>query len=312
MRNATRTALAALLLGILGAAGCSPSGGTTPAPPLPRPFDGVLSYDQRERQALHTADERLVTDCMRRRGLRYQPQALATGGTDPQDINPYGLLTAAQARRDGYGITSARLAARPPDDPNRDRAREPRWSRALLGTKKHEVRLRLPGGVEYFYNSDACVTQARQALYGADYDRLDSTYEVLSNEVVTAVRKDPRYLSAQHRWAQCMGAAGVAAKTLDDPRALVEQRLKRAGSRPARLHDAARYELTVSAKDADCQRTTGLAHTVAETQTDAEATVKGASLADLARLREMRATAVHRATAPSTPADTPSTHADTH
>lgn len=304
MRNGTRTALAALLLGILGAAGCTQSGGTTPDPPLPRPFDGVLSYDQRERQALHTADERLVADCMRRRGLRYTPQPLATGGTDPQDVNPYGLLTSVQARRDGYGITSAWLAVRPPDDPNRDRAREPRWSRALLGTKSHEVRIHLPGGAEFFYNSDACVTQARQALYGADYDRLSSTYQVLSNQVVTAVRKNPRYLRAQHQWALCMRAAGVAAKSLDDPRDLVEQRLRRAAAQPARLRDVAGYELKVSGQDADCQRTTGLAHTVAEAQAHAETTVAGVRTADLARLHDLRSAAVRRATAPPTPGGT--------
>ncbi|MFI2641946.1 hypothetical protein [Streptomyces sp. NPDC018610] len=304
MTNGTRTALAALLLGILGAAGCARSGGTTPDPALPRPFDGVLSYDQGERQALHTAEERLVADCMRRRGLRYEPQPLATGGTDPQDVNPYGLLTTAQARRDGYGITSARLAPRPPDDPNRSRARERRWSDALLGTKSHEVRLRLPGGVEFFYNGDACVTRARQALYGADYDRLFNTYQVLSNQVVTAVRKDPRYLSAQHEWALCMRAADITAASPDDPRGAVEQRLGRAAAQPARLHDVAGYELKLSGQDADCQRTTGLPRAVAEAQADAESSVAGSRTADLARLRDLKSAAVRRATAPPTPSAT--------
>jgi hypothetical protein len=298
MRNGTRTALAALLLGVLGAAGCTQSGGTTPDPVLPRPFDSAPSYNQRERQALHTTDERLVADCMRRRGLSYEPQPLATGGTDPQDVNPYGLLTTTQTRQDGYGITSARLTARPLDDPNRDRAREPRWSRALLGTKSHEVRIRLPGGAEFFYNSDACVTQAREALYGADYDRLSSMYQVLSNQVVTAVHKDPRYLRAQRRWALCMRAAGVAATSLDDPRSFVEQRLKRATAQSSRLHDVARYELKVSGRDADCQQTTGLTRTVAEAQAHAETTVPGVRTTDLARLRDLRSAAVRRATTP--------------
>ncbi|MEV0226135.1 hypothetical protein [Streptomyces sp. NPDC050704] len=300
MRNATRTALAALFLGVLGAAGCTQSGGTTPDPVLPRPFDGALSYDQRERQVLHTADERLVADCMRRRGLSYEPQPLATGGTDPQDVNPYGLLTTTQARQDGYGITSARLAARPLADPNRDRARDPGWSRALLGTKSHEVRISLPGGTEFFYNSDACVTQARQALYGADYDRLSSKYQVLSNQVITAVRNDPRYQSAQRRWAQCMRAAGVTATSLDDPRSFVEQRLKRADSQSRQLHDVARYELKVAGQDADCQRTTGLPRTVAEAQAHAETTGAGVRTTDLRRLRGLRAAAIRRATAPPT------------
>ncbi|WP_405817107.1 hypothetical protein OG241_21235 [Streptomyces sp. NBC_01390] len=302
MRNGTRKALAALLfgvVGVLGAAGCTQSGGTTPDPALPRPFAKALFYDQQERQVLHTADERLVADCMRRRGLHYDPQPLATGGTDPQDVNPYGLLTVTQARQDGYGITSARLAARPLDT-NGDHAREPRWSHALLGTKSHEVRLHLPGGVEFLYNSDACVTQARQTLYGADYDRLSSRYQVLSNQVVTAVLKDPRYLRAQHRWAVCMRAAGLAVTTSDDPRGLVEQRLERAtGARPAQPHDVARYELKVAGQDADCQRTTDLPHTVTEAQSRAETAVAGAHPTDLSRLTELRSAAVERATAPS-------------
>ncbi|WP_371660240.1 hypothetical protein [Streptomyces sp. NBC_00280] len=299
MRNGTRTALAALLLGVLGAAGCTQSGGTTPDPVLPRPFGNALSYDQRERQALHTADERLVADCMRRRGLSYEPQPLATGGTDAQDVNPYGLLTTDQARRDGYGITSARLAARPLGDPNRDRAREPGWSRALLGTKSHEVRIHLPGGAEFFYNSDACVTQAREALYGADYDRLSSLYQVLSNQVITAVFKDPSFLRAQHRWALCMRSAGVAVTSTDDPRGLVEQRIERVTARSGQLHDVARYELKVSGQDAGCQRTTGLARAVAKAQAHAETAVAGARKTDLTRLRDLRSTAVHRATATS-------------
>lgn len=310
MRNGTRTALAALLLGILGAAGCTQSGGTTPDPVLPRPFANALFYDQQERQVLHTADERLVADCMRRRGLRYEPQPLATGGTDPQDVNPYGLLTTSQARQDGYGITSARLAARPLDT-NRDRAREPGWSRALLGTKSHEVRVHLPGGVEFLYNSDACVTQARQALYGADYDRLSSRYQVLSNQVITAVLKDPRYLRAQHRWALCMRAAGLAVKSPDDPRGLVEQRLERAtatatgasasagaGARSGQPHEVAGYELKVAGQDADCQRTTDLPRTVTEAQSRAETAVAGTHPTDLSHLTALRSAAVKRATTP--------------
>jgi len=295
MKDGTRAVLAVLLLGLLGVAGCADSGDTAPEEALPRPFGDALHYDRHERDALHTANEQFIAGCMRQRGFAYEPQRLATGGADPQDANPYGLLIVEQARQDGYGMTSARLNTRIPDDPNKERSRRPRWRQALLGTKKHEVRVRLPGKVEFFYNSDACLTKAREKLYGADYERLHNTYQVLSNQVITTVRKAPGYLRAQERWASCMREAGIRVRTLDDPRTLVDGRLRRAAADPEKLHGVAGYELELSAKDADCQRKTGLARTIAEAQGRAEESVAGARHSDLVRLRELRSAAVHRA-----------------
>ena len=295
MRNRINAACATLLLGILGVAGCTTSGGTPSEPVLPRPFGGALSYGPHERQALHTANERLIADCMRRRGHVYEPEGLATGRPDPQDGNPYGLLTTEQARQDGYGITSARLNTRMPRDPNKARAGEREWREALLGTETHQVHVRLPGKQEFFYNADACLTEARDKLYGADYERLYNTYQVLAMQVVSAVHKDSRYLRAQHRWSGCMRHAGVRAGTLDDPRTSVDHRLRRAAADRGELRVVARHELRLSEQDADCQRKTGLARTGTEAQHRAEKTVAGDRRSGLVRLRALRDAAVRRA-----------------
>lgn len=297
MRNRINAACATLLLGILGAAGCANSGGTPSEPVLPRPFGGALSYGPHERAALHAANERLIADCMRRRGHVYKPEGLATGRTDPQDRNPYGLLTTEQARQDGYGITSARLNTRMPRDPNKARSGEREWREALLGTTAHRVHVRLPGKQEFFYNTDACLTEAREKLYGADYERLYNTYQVLANQVVSAVHEDPRYRRAQHRWSGCMRHAGVrAAGTLDDPRTSVGDRLRRAAADRGELRAVARHELTLSRQDAGCQAKTDLARTVTEAQKRAEKAVAGDRRSGLVRLRALRDAAVRRAT----------------
>ncbi|MFI0815250.1 hypothetical protein ACH4TX_03960 [Streptomyces sp. NPDC021098] len=296
MRNRINAACATLLLGILGAAGCANSGGTPSEPVLPRPFGGVLAYGQYERQALHAANERLIADCMRRRGHVYEPEGLATGRPDPEDGNPYWLLTTEQARQDGYGITSSRLNTRMPRDPNKARSGEREWREALLGTTAHRVHVRLPGRQEFFYNADACLTKARDTLYGADYERLYNTYQVLAMQVVSAVHKDSRYLKAQRRWSGCMRDAGVRAGTLDDPRSSVDQRLRRAAADQGELRAVARHELKLSRQDASCQRKTGLARTVTEAQKRAEKAVAGDRRSGLVRLRTLRDAAVRRAT----------------
>nr|WP_223184110.1 hypothetical protein [Streptomyces sp. CBMA291] len=277
-----------------------------------RPFGGVLTYTPAQRAALHAAEENLVSVCMRRRGFDYDPEGLATGGTDPDDRSPYGLLTTSQALQDGYGITSAALLTHRPKDPNRVRSRQKGWQEALLGTPAHKVTVSLPGGQKYFYNSDSCVSSARGHLYGSGYERLYNLFQVLANDVISTVRTDADYQRVQGRWAACMAGAGERVAVLDDPRDQVDRRLRTALQAHQDLRPVAEFELELSRRDARCQRTVRLDAAVKGAQQRAERTKDGTYHDDLSRLRAMRAEALRRSQKPSSssatiarPSDTP-------
>ncbi len=293
--------LAALLLG-LGAAGCDASGSTTQsaAPQAqPRPFHGVTYYDPRQRLLLHTMEETSIASCMRARGFVYRPQPLSDSD-HTADANPYGLLTLQQARNDGFGITSSALDARPFVDANAAEDGSAAWKAALDGTTAHRVYLTMPGHRQFFYNADACATRAVVELYGAQYYRLFNTLQILSNQVVTTVQADPRFLAAQRRWQACMSAAGQPAGSLSDPLSSVSARLRPAlaSHDPARIHTMVGFELNLAEADAECQATAGLADSVAASQQDAERAAITSHAGDLAELQALQ----RRALATGTPA----------
>ncbi|MCX4744110.1 hypothetical protein OG455_01040 [Kitasatospora sp. NBC_01287] len=293
--------IAAVLLAVgLGAAGCAPAGGTAADPAQPAPFGNVVAGDPATLPALHRAYEQDTAACMLGRGYTYHPEPLSTQDSKPPR-NPYGLLTATEAGADGYGLTSGALAA-PPADPNQARSTDSGWRTALLGTAAHQVTVQVPGGQAFFYNSDACLTTAEDQLYGPDYQRLHNTFQVLTNQVLTAVQQDPRYLAAQRDWAACMGRAGVAVKELADAPALVGDRLGQAGQDPAAVRAVGLDELRTARTDAGCQRSSALAAAVAAAQPGAERATLGTHAADLDRLRALTGAAVARATTGNAPA----------
>ncbi len=283
---------AGLLLGLC-AAGCQASGGAGQAAPDPRPFDGITYYTARERTVLHTAEETRVTACMRDRGFSYHPQPLAPG-SHIADANPYRLLSPAQARTDGFGLTSSRLNAGTAAfvDHNAKAATVPGWQEALLGTDSHRTNVRLPDGQEFFYNSDSCVSHARAQLYGPGYERLYNTFQVLANQVIIKVEADARFRSAQGAWRTCMRAAGQSSRALEDPPQAIDTQLGRAGSDSAKLRKVITDERRLAMVDASCQRKAGLADVVSTVQRGVEKTVLRGHTADAATLRRLRTQAV--------------------
>jgi hypothetical protein len=293
----TRRLTGAVLLLTLGVAGCTSAGHARPEPAAPRPFHGVTYYDPGLRAALHTAEERLIADCMRGKGFTYRPQPLPTG-RNRLDVNPYLLLTDEEARQDGFGETGSVLRARrTAADGNARQESDARWKAALLGTEKHRVYVRLPGKLEYFYNTDSCVSAADTGLYGPDYQRLYNTFQVLAGRVVDRVTGDARYRAALRRWQSCMHDAGQDVRSLDEPPASIRRQVQRAGTDPAALRTVAGRELKSARADARCQRQAGLFDAVAGAQGEAERAVlrtAGAG-ADLTRLRGLRRRAAARA-----------------
>ncbi|MFD7451843.1 hypothetical protein [Kitasatospora sp. NPDC059827] len=299
MKTRTTLALAAVLLGI-GAAGCSSSGGTTPPGALPRPFGGVTHYDEQQRAALHDAEEALVTGCMRERGFAYRSQALATGD-HRVDANPYGLLDGDQAADDGFGVISTALNLKQAADPNQDHDADQAWKAALLGTDAHRVTVDLPDHQQFYYNSDSCLTQAGDTLYGPDYFRLFNTFQVLGNKVVGGVQADGRYTAAEGRWRDCMSSAHQSAAHLADPVAEIDRRVKQDGGDPAKTHALIGDELTLAKTSARCQDQARLAATVEQIQSDVEKTVIGTDQPLLDQLRGLRRQALTRASHPTPP-----------
>ncbi|MCB5164466.1 hypothetical protein LG634_06400 [Streptomyces bambusae] len=298
--------LGALLLGTgvgagagLGAAGFPPSAASGPerAAPLPRPFGGVTAPAAgRAAAALHAENEKLVADCMRRRGFTYRPEPSGPGA-ERAEPNPYGLLGPAEAAADGYGVTGAALSAGELPDPNREPAADPKWHAALVGTEAHEEGVRMPDGSEFLLRSDACAVRADRTQYGPDHLRLSATFAVLGNRVVDEVEKDPRYLRAREHWSACMTEAGHPARELADPVTAIGEALDAAGADPGRVHAVAGRELEVARADARCQSRADLAAAVGAAQADAEQRVIGRHAGDLARLRDMNARALAAALA---------------
>lgn len=297
--------MSAVLLLALGVAGCTSAGHAQPEPTAPRPFQAVTYYDPGQRATLHTAEEQRITACMRAKGFAYSPRPLPVG-PNRLDTNPYLLLTADQARQDGFGETGTALRtlhAGSAADGNARQESDPRWKTALLGTESHRVYVRLPGKQEFFYNTDSCVTDADTTLYGPDYQRLYNIFQVLTGQVVDRVTGDTRYRAALRRWQTCMRDAGQDVRGLEEPPAAIRRQLQRAGTDQAALRTVAGRELKSARTDARCQSQAGLFDAVAAAQRDAERTVLRAAKAegDLARLREARARAITRASRSTAP-----------
>ncbi|MFJ3825481.1 hypothetical protein [Streptomyces nodosus] len=296
-----RLVTAGLLLGLC-AAGCQASGGAGPAEPPSRPFGGVTYFNAQQRALLHTAEEQFVAQCMRSRGFDYRPQPLASG-SHVLDANPYGLLTPTQAKTDGFGLTSSALneATAGQADRNVKDASVPGWHTALLGSTSHRVYVPLPAHQEYYYNTDSCVSRAEIQLYGADYERLYNTFQVLTNEVVLEVRKDKRYLSAQDAWRECMRSAGSPEQALDSPPQTINSELAGIENNSAIPRRLIGRELGLAKTDADCQQKIGIGHTVSAVQADVERTVLQGRTNQLSALQRLRAGALAAAAFPASP-----------
>ncbi|MGC4789519.1 hypothetical protein ACLQ22_17000 [Micromonospora sp. DT178] len=296
--NPQRWAQVVLLPVLLGVVGCAAAPGhTTTTVELPRPLDGTTYFTSAESSALHDAHEQLVTRCMREKGFAYQRVPLSPAAR-LRDINPYGLLSRKQAGTDGYRITSSLAEeAKARSRPAPTSTSTPAWNEALLGTESHRVTIRLPEGHEVFYNSDGCTHQATAALYGADWQRLYDTFQVLANRVVEAVNQDAEFLGAQSAWSQCMTRAGQPSRTFDEARGRIEAAFNQAAEDRADLMPVVRQELATAAADAGCQDEVGIADVVRAAQGRAEAAILDASRqGQLGELRWLRADVLRRVT----------------
>ncbi|MER5433762.1 hypothetical protein [Streptomyces sp. NPDC002588] len=262
--TARRTLLAVIL--VSAAVGCSPQGepGRGPSGLDVRPLSGATAFSHADAVRLYNREERAVAACMTSKGQSYtvQPRTASARG---EETNPYGLLTAAKAAQDGYGIVGEYLYLRSAPRPASE-SREPAWQRALTGTSKHRVSIALPDGTRLEYSTDGCVAQARTDTYGPDWNTVAPVATGLANQVIGAVEKDTGYRAAVRRWASCMTKAGHRVTDLQAPRAAIDSRLSAAAKDPDALRALGRDEIRTASADAACQAETGLDEAVRDVQ----------------------------------------------
>ncbi|MET8025099.1 hypothetical protein [Streptomyces avermitilis] len=278
-RAAVPTALAVLFASVLAGCSLDRAAGQGPAasePPDVRPLSGAASFSHAEAVRLHDLEEQAIAPCMAARGQRYTPQPRVASARS-EETNPYGLLGPRKAAADGYGIVGEYLYLRSSPPPSGDDSRAPAWRRALTGTAKHRVSVRLPDGSRVEYFADGCVARARAEVYGADWDRTEPVVAALSTRVLAAVEKAPDYRAAIRRWSACMAEAGHPAADPQAPRARLNRRLAKAAADPTSLRALGREEIRTATADARCQARAELAETIGGVQRSVEKRVLSAA-----------------------------------
>lgn len=267
MRIGRAVAVAALLT----VAGCSDAPGHRAAETLPVPLKGAARPAPDAERILHDAEERAIASCMRDKGFAYRrvPAAPAPG------INPYGLVTPEGARTDGYGMTTAALAA-PGPDPNvrltEDWPSERRteWERALVGTARHERTVTAQDAPTLRVNTDGCVYRSQVALYGRDWERSRLALEGVNAKLIDGVTRSEDFVEGRRAWAACMRSKGESYASPDDARGAIQQQLAEAGQDERALRRTARREIELAGRDAACQQESRLADIVRGVQRSAE------------------------------------------
>ncbi|MFC5721029.1 hypothetical protein ACFP1Z_12710 [Streptomyces gamaensis] len=255
----------------------------------PTPFPEIV-FSQAEQTSLRRAEDRLVEQCMRQKGVDYRtPQGWSPSAPE----NPYGLLSRPQAESRGYPLPTAGGPS-----PEAGQRLTGRQRSALLGTEKYQRNIPLPEGGELAVRTDGCFYSAQKELYGEDWKPLLHTFETLTGDVVNKVRNDERFKKAERQWATCMRTAQFPVTALGSviPDAMdALERVRNDKKATARLNDELRSQ---AVHDADCQQQVRLPSLAEQAQHDAKKNVLGdkwhAELGQLHALRERAlATARH-------------------
>lgn len=241
-----------------------PSTGRTPASGVPTGSAVPRELSASEIQSLHSAEQRLVAECMSRHGFRYWPNPL-----DPvpelRDF-PYVVDDLDWARRHGYGSQLQRRMDEVLEaSPNRryarglTPARRAAYLDALNGTPDAgaELTATLPSGLRVRRSARSCVSWAQRALYAdlPTWYRAVKVTDALPPAAYALAQRDNRLRAAVERWSGCMRAAGHPYANPAQARAAVSQAAPSAPSVPSA------QEIRLAVAEATCARRTGLAST---------------------------------------------------
>ncbi|MFG3353155.1 hypothetical protein [Streptomyces sp. NPDC048001] len=241
-----------------------------------RPWSGAARFTADEQARLHEAVQREVAACMRTRRLEYLPQPAADTRREAS-ASPYGLLTGARARSDGYGIVGEILSGGtgPPPDANAgllasmgaDQA--DRWRGALLGRPETMRQITVPDAPAVRYDPDSCAARGRAEVYGRGWEEALLGAEAATNRVVDSVRKDAGYRRAVAEWSDCMAGRGYDYPDLQAPRAALARRAERAET-ASELTALGRTEIETASRDWACEREVRLHDAAEQAQRRAE------------------------------------------
>jgi hypothetical protein len=272
-----------------GLSGCGSSARPpAAAPPVLRPstptgpFDGLTVAPATVTARLQAADHQLTSECMRKRSFAYHVAEPPSPVDVEATTGDYGLISAAVASAQGYGIADNALSHQAADaiGGTVDAAsQQPAYLAALTGTDQHKVTLKLTGGSDVSFDADGCVTLALTELYGPDWNQVSFDLEGLSSQIEQSVESSPAWKGALAQWAACMDSryhvkysdpqaarsdvSSVATAAIKDvPAQIAAERLKnvRAG------------EVRLAQQDAACQESVGLPAVAATAQDQAQAT----------------------------------------
>ncbi|WP_267241559.1 hypothetical protein [Streptomyces sp. PR69] len=270
-RPAALTGLALCLLAV----GCSSQGAADRLPDGPevRPWSGAAHFPAAEATRLHDAVQRAVAACMDERGFAYRPQP-AADSRRAAAASPYGLLSRALAKSDGYGVVGGMLAGagEPPADVNAEAVaglgekQGERWREALLGSRDDMREVTVPDGPSVRYDPGSCEVRGREAVYGKGWDEALLAAETAVNRVIEAVEQDAGYRESVREWSACMAGHGYDYADLQAPRAALAARAEQAGQEASALRDVGEEEIEIASRDWRCEREVKLHEAAADAQ----------------------------------------------
>ncbi|MEU4510874.1 hypothetical protein AB0G05_15385 [Nonomuraea wenchangensis] len=221
---------------------CSGAGASAPAPvPAPGaearelsvPFDRY-NLSAADVSILDNAEDLLVRDCMRGRGMAWQPLPPAVeSDLEPPNRRRYGVVEPEIARLYGYHVA--------PDRPSVARRAAARESRdARLSDKERQAVYDETGG---------CLRQARDRIeQGAP--RVDAElFNKLISETFGQSQRDAKVVQVFKDWSACMRAEGLR---YADPLAAISDQRWLGGGPPTP------EEIRAAQADVRCKVTTGL------------------------------------------------------
>ncbi|MBN6057660.1 hypothetical protein JYK22_37405, partial [Nonomuraea sp. RK-328] len=226
-----------------GTAACSTAAATKPqvaVPPpgveargLSIPFDRY-NFSPADVGVLEGAEELLVRDCMRRRGMAWEvlPRSAAED-VEPLNRRRYGVVEPEMARLFGYHT--------PPDRPTVARRAAARDSRARsLSAEERQAA---------YGEKDGCLEQARTHLEKGTPKVDGALFNRVISETFQRSQRDPRVVQVFQAWSACMREQGW--QYADPLAAITDRRWMRNGP-------ASQEEIRAAQADVRCKVRTGL------------------------------------------------------
>ena len=192
------------------------------------PFDRY-NFSASDISTLDRAEELLVGDCMRQRGMAWEVLPPSTAeDLEPQNRRRYGVVEPEIARLFGYHTA--------PDRPTVARRAAARDSRARSLSAKEQ---RAASG-----EKDGCLGQARAHLEQGTPQVNGALFDRLISETFEQSRRDPKVAQVFRAWSTCMREQG---RQYADPlAAITDQRWLKDG--PASRRRSARRRRTCGAR----------------------------------------------------------------